>query len=185
MHDAARLLPPAMLADPLVSGVGKLTASPVINGHFWFDRPISPRSGLIFGAGTLVPVHADLGQASPGYEWRDRSFVEACIAPADDLIALDDETIVNKVLDDMRKLYPLATREHLVKAKLVRSRAASIARCPAARSTGPARARRRATCSSRAAIRTTVSRPASRVPCAARERQSTPRAPSLGSAPPF
>jgi uncharacterized protein with NAD-binding domain and iron-sulfur cluster len=120
VHDAARLLPPAMLADPLVSGVGKLTASPVINGHFWFDRPISPRSGLIFGAGTLVPVHADLGQASPGYEWRDRSFVEACIAPADDLIALDDETIVNKVLDDMRKLYPLATREHLVKAKLVR-----------------------------------------------------------------
>jgi len=45
VHDAAKLLPPAMLREPLVAGVGKLTSSPVINGHFWFDRPISPHTG--------------------------------------------------------------------------------------------------------------------------------------------
>ena len=85
VHDAAKLLPAAMLRDPLVRGVGLLKSSPVINGHFWFDRPISPHSNLIFGAGTLLPVHADLGQASPGYGWRNKSFIEVCIAPADDL----------------------------------------------------------------------------------------------------
>ena len=69
VHDAAKLLPAEMLRDPLVHGVGKLTSSPVINGHFWFDRPISKHSSLIFGAGTLLPVHADLGQASAGYGW--------------------------------------------------------------------------------------------------------------------
>ena len=120
VHDAAKLLPPEMLRDPLVHGVGKLTSSPVINGHFWFDRPISPHTNLIFGAGTLLPVHADLGQASPGYEWPKKSFLEVCIAPADDLMALDDDTVIERVLADMTKLYPLATKQTLVKAKLVR-----------------------------------------------------------------
>jgi 15-cis-phytoene desaturase len=120
VHDAAKLLPPEMLRDPLVHGVAKLTSSPVINGHFWFDRPISPHTNLIFGAGTLLPVHADLGQASPGYEWRNKSFLEVCIAPADDLMALDDGAVIDRVLADMTKLYPLATKRTLVKAKLVR-----------------------------------------------------------------
>jgi 15-cis-phytoene desaturase len=120
VHDAAKLLPAEMLRDPLVHGVGKLESSPVINGHFWFDRKISPLTNLIFSPGTLLPVHADLGQASPGYGWRDGSFVEACIAPADDLIAADDETVIRRVLADMQSIYPAATRDHLVKAKLVR-----------------------------------------------------------------
>jgi 15-cis-phytoene desaturase len=120
VHNAAQLLPAEMLRDPLVSGVGKLTSSPVINAHLWFDRKISGLSNLIFAPGTILPVHADLGQASPGYEWPDRSFIEVCVAPADDLIKLDDEAVIDRVMTDMRKLYPLATREHLVKAKLVR-----------------------------------------------------------------
>ena len=120
VHDAAKLLPPEMLRDPRVVGVGKLTSSPVINGHFWFDRPVSAHTNLIFGAGTLLPVHADLGQASPGYGWPNKSFIEVCIAPADELMALDDEAIVARVMADMTKLYPAATFETLVKAKLVR-----------------------------------------------------------------
>ncbi len=120
VHDAARLLPAEMQRDPLTRGVGLLKSSPVINGHFWFDRPVSPQRGLVFGAGSLVPVHADLGQASPGYGWRDRSFIEACIAPADDLMALDDDAVIRRVLADLQRFYPAATRERLVKAKLVR-----------------------------------------------------------------
>ena len=120
VHNAARLLPPEMLRDPLVHGVGKLQSSPVINGHFWFDRPVSKHTNLIFGAGTLLPVHADLGQASAGYDWPGKSFIEVCIAPADELIKLDDDTIIDRVMTDMHRLYPLATRESLVKAKLVR-----------------------------------------------------------------
>jgi 15-cis-phytoene desaturase len=120
VHDAAKLLPVEMLRDPLVYGVGKLTSSPVINAHLWFDIKISKLSNLIFAPGTILPVHADLGQASPGYEWPDRSFVEVCVAPADDLMKLDDEAVIDRVMKDMVKLYPTATRDHLVKAKLVR-----------------------------------------------------------------
>ncbi|MDQ2857809.1 MAG: FAD-dependent oxidoreductase [Candidatus Eremiobacteraeota bacterium] len=120
VHTAAELLPPDMLRDPLVEGVGRLSSSPVINAHLWFDRIVSRHSNLIFAPGTLLPVHADLGQASPGYGWRDKSFVEVCVAPADDLMVLDDDTVVRRVMSDMQKLYPQATNEHLVKAKLVR-----------------------------------------------------------------
>ncbi len=120
VHDAAKLLPAEMLRDPLVEGVAKLESSPIINGHFWFDCKVSPYSNLMFSPGTLLPVHADLGQAAKGYGWNEGSFIEVCIAPADDLIALDDDTVIERVLADMRALYPLATREHLVKAKLVR-----------------------------------------------------------------
>jgi 15-cis-phytoene desaturase len=109
-----------MLRDPLVHGVGKLTSSPIINAHLWFDIKISKLSNLIFAPGTILPVHADLGQASPGYEWPDRSFVEICVAPADDLMKLDDDAVIDRVMRDMVKLYPTATRDHLVKAKLVR-----------------------------------------------------------------
>ena len=120
VHNAAELLPPDMLRDPLVHGVGKLTSSPIINAHLWFDRKISKLSNLIFAPGTILPVHADLGQASTGYEWPDKSFVEVCVAPADDLIKLDDDTVIDRVMRDMERLYPLAKRSNLVKAKLVR-----------------------------------------------------------------
>ena len=119
VHNAAKRLPTQMLRDPLVHGVVKLASSPVINAHLWFDKPISRYSNLIFGCGSLAPVHADLGQASPGYEWPGKSFVEICVAPADDLMKLDDATIVERVLTDMQKLYPLA-RESFVESKLVR-----------------------------------------------------------------
>jgi 15-cis-phytoene desaturase len=120
VHDAAKLLPVDMLRDPLVHGVGKLTSSPIINAHLWFDIKISKLTNLIFAPGTILPVHADLGQASPGYEWPDRSFVEICVAPADDLMKLDDDAVIDRVMRDMTRLYPKATRDHLVKAKLVR-----------------------------------------------------------------
>jgi uncharacterized protein with NAD-binding domain and iron-sulfur cluster len=120
VHNAAKLLPAEMLRDPLVAGVGKLESSPVINAHLWFDRPISKHTNLIFGAGTLLPVHADLGQASAGYDWPGKSFIEVCVAPADDLIKLDDDAVVERIMTDMHRLYPLATKETLVKAKLVR-----------------------------------------------------------------
>ncbi len=92
VHNAAQLLPAEMLRDPLVPASANCTSSPVINGHFWFDRPVSKHTNLIFGAGTLLPVHADLGQASAGYEWPGKSFIEVCIAPADELIKLDDDS---------------------------------------------------------------------------------------------
>ncbi len=120
VHNAAEILPTEMLRDPLVHGVGKLTSSPIINAHLWFDRKISKLSNLIFAPGTILPVHADLGQASSGYEWPDKSFVEVCVAPADDLIKLDDDTVIDRVMRDMERLYPLAKRANLVKAKLVR-----------------------------------------------------------------
>jgi 15-cis-phytoene desaturase len=120
VHDAKKLLPAEMLRDPLVRGVGLLQSSPVINAHLWFDRPVSPYTNLMFAPGTILGVHADLGQGSPGYGWAGKSFIEACVAPADDLMALDDEAVVARVMDDMERLYPRARREHLVKAKLVR-----------------------------------------------------------------
>ncbi len=120
VHNAAKLLPLEMLRDPLVAGVGKLESSPVINAHLWFDRKISKLTNLIFAPGTILPVHADLGQASSGYEWPGRSFVEICVAPADDLMKLDDDAVIDRVMRDMERIYPLATRKSLVKAKLVR-----------------------------------------------------------------
>jgi 15-cis-phytoene desaturase len=120
VHDAAKLLPEAMLRDPSISGIAKLESSPVINGHFWFDRKISRFTNLMFAPATLLPVHADLGQASAGYEWPGRSFLEVCIAPADDLIHQDDDTVIARVMSDLSALYPDATMDHLVKARLVR-----------------------------------------------------------------
>jgi uncharacterized protein with NAD-binding domain and iron-sulfur cluster len=120
LHDARALLPAALLRDERLRGVAELESAPVINAHLWFDRPVSRFTNLMFAPGTIVAVHADLGQASPGYGWVGRSFIEACVAPADELIHQDDATVIARVLDDLGRLYPDATRERLVKAKLVR-----------------------------------------------------------------
>ena len=109
-----------MLRDPLVQRRRQVEVEPGHQRALLVRPPDLALSNLIFAPGTLLPVHADLGQASPGYEWPDSSFIEVCIAPADDLIKLDDETVIDRVMADMARLYPLATREHLVKAKLVR-----------------------------------------------------------------
>ena len=120
VHAARALLPAELMRDPAIAGVARLESSPVINAHLWFDRPVSPFTNLMFSPGTVLGVHADLGMVSPGYEWPGKSFIEACVAPADALIAQDDDVVVARVLDDLERLYPLASRAHLVKAKLVR-----------------------------------------------------------------
>ena len=120
VHDARRILPSTMLRAHGMRGVASLDSSPVINAHLWFDRPVSRFTNLMFSPGTVLAVHADLGQASPGYGWEKRSFIEACVAPADELIHADDESVIDVVMRDLARVYPDATRERLVKAKLVR-----------------------------------------------------------------
>lgn len=120
IHDARRLLPAEMQRDATMRGVAKLESSPVINAHLWFDRPVARFTNLVFSPGTRLAVHADLGMVSPGYGWRGRSFIEACIAPADELIAHDDAALTAVVMGDLERVYPRAKQAHLVKAKFVR-----------------------------------------------------------------
>jgi len=103
-----------MLRDPLVYGVGRLTSSPVINGHFWFDRPISAHTNLILEPARSCPCMRI--SAKRRRLWlAQQVFLEVCIAPADDLMMLDDDAVIVRVLADLTRLYPLATKQTLVK----------------------------------------------------------------------
>jgi len=82
VHDVAKTAAARMLRDPLVAGVAKLESSPVINGHFWFDRKVSHFTNLMFSPGSscrFTPTSAKPRTDTAGR--RDRSSRSASRRP--------------------------------------------------------------------------------------------------------
>jgi 15-cis-phytoene desaturase len=125
VHNLRKALPASLRSLPGLAGLGHLKGQPVITVQLYFDRMVTAVDNLLFSAGTRLSVYADLPLVSPDYHASDRSpgrgsIVELVVAPAEDLIAADDETIIQAVLSDFYRLHPAARMARLVKHTIVR-----------------------------------------------------------------
>jgi phytoene desaturase len=126
VHNLRNVLPPALRAREPFAGLAHLKSQPVITVQLYFDRFVSSVANLQFSAGTRISVYADLPLVSPDYHTgatvrgERGSIVELVVAPAEELIAADDATVIEEVLKDFYRLHPQACQARLLKSTIVR-----------------------------------------------------------------
>jgi uncharacterized protein with NAD-binding domain and iron-sulfur cluster len=120
VHSLRKTLPATLRRLPGFEGIGQLKGQPVITVQLYFDRFVTNVNNLLFSAGTRLSVYADLALVSPDYHTGRGSIIELVVAPAEDLIAADDATIIDAVLKDFYRLHPVARDAKLLKQTIVR-----------------------------------------------------------------
>ncbi len=120
VHSLRKVLPDTLREMPYFANLRHLKGRPVITLQFFFDRQVTGVNHLLFSSNTDISVYADMANVAPDYSKGGPSIVQFVVAPADKLINLDDEAIVNHVMADFIRLHPVAAQAQLRKYTIVR-----------------------------------------------------------------
>lgn len=114
--------------DERFAGMARMTHSPILGVHLFFDRPVLPLPhAVLVGAETQWLFRKDASGR----------VVHAVISAADDWMGLDQEDIVQKVLRDLLLRFPRAADAQLELARPVKERRATFACIPGFESLRP------------------------------------------------
>ena len=124
IHNLKKLIPRQLQALPYFEGLMKLDGVPVVTVHLWTDKQISSLDNCLFSPDGLIPVYADMANTTPEYRrgWAENgSRFQFVVAPAQDLIHLSDEVIVDRVWANVSDVFPETSRDaRIVKSVVVR-----------------------------------------------------------------
>jgi 15-cis-phytoene desaturase len=121
IHNLKRLIPAELKRDRFFSNLDAFDGVPVITVQLWYDRQVSNVDNILFCPDGRIPVYADLANTTPDYSTGGRSRFEFVVAPATDLMDLDDDEIVARVSRDVAACFPLTARDaRVVKSTVVR-----------------------------------------------------------------
>lgn len=121
IHNLKRVLPPELKQNPYFGDLDRFDGVPVITVQVWYDRQITHIDNILFCPDGRIPVYADLGNTTPDYRAGGNSRIEAVVAPARDLMGLDDAEIVQRVAADIAACFPeTAVGARIVKSSVVR-----------------------------------------------------------------
>lgn len=117
-HDLVRMLPVRAWDYPYFSSLRCLGPVPVISVQLWFDRKITKVGDVIMSPGCVFCVYADLSNANfPAA----RSLVQLVVAPAEHLLSVSDQDVVDHVVRDLRDVWGTARRAEIIKYAVVRT----------------------------------------------------------------
>lgn len=120
VHNLRKVLPTSLRAMPYFDNLKHLKGTPVITMQLFFDRQIAGVDNLLFSAGTHLSVYADMAMVAPEYHNGGKSIMQFVVAPADELITLPDDELVAFVMEEFRRLHPVAREAKLLKHTIVR-----------------------------------------------------------------
>lgn len=106
IHNLKRVLPDELRTEPYFANLDRFDGVPVITVQLWYDRQITNVDNILFCPDGRIPVYADLGNTTPDYRFNGHSRIEAVVAPASDLMSLDDTEIVRRVANDIASCFP-------------------------------------------------------------------------------
>jgi squalene-associated FAD-dependent desaturase len=116
------LLPPDLAGDPFFARIGKLEPSPITSVHIWFDRAVMklPHVVLIDGLGQWVFNRGEAGE----------HYLQVVVSAARPLKGLGRDEVTNRILAELRILYPTAVDANVIRTKVVTEHAATFAAVP-------------------------------------------------------
>lgn len=120
VHSLRKVLPDSLRAFPYFANLSQLKGAPVITMQLFFDRQIAGVDNLLFSAGTHLSVYADMAMVAPEYHNGGKSIMQFVVAPAEELITLPDAELVAFVMEEFRRLHPVAREAQLLKHTIVR-----------------------------------------------------------------
>ena len=129
-HALGRLWDPAPPAPlgPIVAAAGGMRSSPIVSVTLWFDGPLLPEPfvGLIGG-----PMHWAFDKARIAANDRHPTSHIAMVASgADDLVGLDNATIADRAVAQLRQALPEAGARTLRRSVVVREHRATFSVAP-------------------------------------------------------
>jgi zeta-carotene desaturase len=115
-------------SDASLSNLDQLEHSPILGVHLTFDRPVLtvPQAVLVDQATQWVFRKDDRGEV-----------IHAVISAADDWMELDEQSIVDRVVGDIRACSPSAGDAGLLSFRAVKEKRATFAPTPASREIRP------------------------------------------------
>jgi squalene-associated FAD-dependent desaturase len=137
---AARLIPPGALPDATVAGWAGLGASPIVNVHVIYDRPVTD---LPFAAAVDSPVQwvfdrtriSGLDRTSPG----QAQYLAISLSAADEYVDVPAAALRERFVPALAELFPAAREAQTCEFFVTRERRATFRQAP-----GTARLRPRA-----------------------------------------
>ncbi len=121
-----QIIPADLGADPFFQKIAQLKTSPIICVHVWLDREVIDAAFAGF-IGTTTQwlfnkrrIFEERGESHPGY----LSFV---ISGARALVDRPNEELLDQVMNDLRAMVPAAREAKLVKALVLKEKAATMA----------------------------------------------------------
>jgi phytoene desaturase len=120
VHNLRKVLPDSLRQFPYFDNLKQLKGTPVITMQLFFDRQIAGVDNLLFSAGTHLSVYADMAMVAPEYHNGGKSIMQFVVAPAEQLIRLPDDELVAFVMEEFRRLHPVAREAQLLKHTIVR-----------------------------------------------------------------
>lgn len=127
--DRVRSLIPESIEQqvPSLAELGSLTASPITGIHLWFDRQVCPHDHVVTPGRTIQWVfnHTALQGRSSGDG--EGQYLQIVISASYDLAGLDNPTIRDIVLRELREIWPAAAAASLTHWRVVTEHGATFA----------------------------------------------------------
>jgi uncharacterized protein with NAD-binding domain and iron-sulfur cluster len=128
---AARLIPPGALPDATVSGWAGLGASPIVNVHVIYDRPVTD---LPFAAAVDSPVQwvfdrtriSGLDRLSPGRP----QYLAISLSAADEYVDVPAAALQEQFVPALAELFPAAREAQVTEFFVTRERRATFRQAP-------------------------------------------------------
>lgn len=136
-HRVRPLLPDALRAHATLADVGRLQPVPVASVMLWFDRALGGPRGARLSSGCIFNTWVDMAELLPEFADSRRSVLQLVVAPmTPELSVLDDEALVVRVLDDLRRILPLRAAR-VLRATVTHTRASFHAVAPGTQALRP------------------------------------------------
>jgi squalene-associated FAD-dependent desaturase len=137
-HDAAlEVLPSPLRSDPFFSRIERLSTSPIVNVHLWYDRPVWD---LRFAAFLNTPVQWVFNKSKLWGQEGDGQYLDISLSGAEDFIDMPSADILELFTKEMFALFPASRGAELRRALVVKQRDATFAAVPGVHAFRPAQA---------------------------------------------
>lgn len=124
-HRLGDLLPTRLVQEEAIfANLSKLELSPITSVHLWYDQAITqlPHVVLIDCLGQWL---FNRGEIQPG-----ETYVQVVVSAARAFRGLGHDEIEKRIVDEMARLFPAASRTHLLRARVVTEHAATFSVVP-------------------------------------------------------
>jgi squalene-associated FAD-dependent desaturase len=130
---AARLIPPGALPDGTVAGWAGLGASPIVNVHVIYDRPVTD---LPFAAAVDSPVQWVFDRTRISGLDRDsatkRQYLAISLSAADEYVDVPAAGLAEQFVPALAELFPAARDAQVIEVFVTRERRATFRQAPGA-----------------------------------------------------
>ncbi len=118
------VIPPSLRSDPFFRRANKLTTTPIVNIHLWYDRPVMD---LDFAAFINSEAQWVFNKSKMWHLAGDGQYLDVSLSGARHYIDLPKEELIERFTGELRRLFPRARQARVERCLVVKQRQATFA----------------------------------------------------------